>query len=229
MNDSGLCLPPEGFSCAGCARDEALSGRRHARAGLDAARLADHRVGCLVRGGACHIGSAQRFRALRIGRGIGCRRAGRADRAGAARAGAGALLGVALVLFAAVLGWWFSLEPSNDRDWVAENARLAYAAIEGDIVTVHNIRNFDYRSETDFTPAWYDKRFDLRRLEGVDLVAVYWMGPAIAHIFVSFAFAGGDHLAVSIETRKEKGEGYSTVKGSFASTSCTTSWPTSAT
>ena len=49
----------------------------------------------------------------------------------------------------------------------------------------------------------------------MDLVAVYWMGPAIAHIFVSFDFAGGDHLAVSIETRKEKGEGYSTLKGFF--------------
>ena len=123
--------------------------------------------------------------------------------------------GVYLVLFAAVLGWCFSLEPSNDRDWVAENARLAYATIDGDIVTVHNIRNFAYRSETDFTPAYYDKRFDLSQLEGVDLVAVYWMGPAIAHIFLSFAFAGGDHLAMSIETRKEKGEGYSTVKGFF--------------
>ena len=125
------------------------------------------------------------------------------------------MLGVALVLFAAVLCWWFSLEPSNDRDWVPENARLAYATIDGDTVTVHNVRNFAYRSETDFTPAYYDKRLDLSRLEGVDLVASYWMGPSIAHIFISIAFAGGDHLAVSIETRKEKGEGYSTIKGFF--------------
>jgi len=125
------------------------------------------------------------------------------------------VLGVAVVLFAVVLGWWFSLEPSNDRDWVPENVLPAYATFEGEAVTVHNVRNFTYRSETDFTPAYYDKRLDLSRLGGVDLVASYWMGPAIAHIFVSFAFAGGDHLAVSIETRKEKGEGYSTVKGFF--------------
>ena len=46
-------------------------------------------------------------------------------------------------------------------------------------------------------------------------MAIYWMGPAIAHTFLSFGFAGGDHLAISIETRKEKGEGYSTVKGFF--------------
>jgi hypothetical protein len=124
-------------------------------------------------------------------------------------------LGAYLVLFVVVLVWWRGIEPSNQRDWQADVAALPYAEINGDIVTVHNIRNFDYRSETDYTPAWYDKRFDLSKLEGVDIVAVYWMGPAIAHTFVSFAFAGGDHLAISIETRKEKGEGYSTIKGFF--------------
>ena len=124
-------------------------------------------------------------------------------------------LAVYLVLFAVLLAWWRGIEPSNDRDWQTDVAVLPYAEIAGDVVTVHNIRNFDYRSEIDYTPAYYDKRFDLTRLEGVDLVSVYWMGPAIAHTFVSFAFAGGDHLAISIETRKEKGEGYSTIKGFF--------------
>jgi hypothetical protein len=119
------------------------------------------------------------------------------------------------LVFAAALAWYFSLTPSNDRDWVPENAVLPTATVDGDLVTLHNIRNFSYRSETDFTPAYYDKRFDLRQLEGVDLVAVYWMGPHIAHVFLSFAFAGGDHLAISIEARKEKGEGYSTVNGFF--------------
>ena len=85
----------------------------------------------------------------------------------------------------------------------------------GDRVTVHNIRNFDYRSETDFTPAYYDKTFDLRELQSVDIVSAYWMGPAIAHVFVSFGFTGDDHLAISIEVRKPKGEGYSTLKGFF--------------
>ena len=120
-----------------------------------------------------------------------------------------------LVLFAVVVVWWRSIEPSNERDWQVDVAVLSYATIDGDAVTVHNIRNFDYRSETYYTPAYYDKRFDLSKLDGVDLVAVYWMGPAIAHTFVSFAFAGGDHLAISIETRKEKGEDYSTIKGFF--------------
>ncbi len=120
-----------------------------------------------------------------------------------------------LVLFLGVLAWWGNLQPSNQRDWLPNVAKLPWASVDGDIVTVHNIRNFSYRTETDFTPAWYDKSYDLRQLEGIDIVASYWMGPDIAHVFVSFAFAGGEHLAMSIETRTEKGEGYSTVKGFF--------------
>lgn len=118
-------------------------------------------------------------------------------------------------LFILVLVWWFSIEPSNERDWQVDVAVLPYATIEGNLITVHNIRNFDYRSENVYIPAYYDKRFDLSKLEAVDMIAVYWMGPAIAHIFLSFAFADDNYLAISIETRKEKGEDYSTIKGFF--------------
>jgi len=120
-----------------------------------------------------------------------------------------------MALFALLLACWSAIEPSNHRDWVPENAVLAYASIDGDRVTLHNIRNFDYRSETDFTPAYYDHTFDLRQLDAVDLFASYWMGPTIAHVFLSFGFADGNHVAISIETRRQRGEGYSSVKGFF--------------
>ncbi|HEX6733280.1 MAG TPA: DUF4105 domain-containing protein [Azonexus sp.] len=120
-----------------------------------------------------------------------------------------------VLAFVAVLVWWHRLEPSNERDWQTDVAVLPRATFDGDNVTVHNIRNFAYRSETDYTPAYYDRRFALSKLSGVDVVAVYWMGPAIAHVFLSFAFDDGEHLAISIETRKEKGEAYSTLKGFF--------------
>lgn len=110
--------------------------------------------------------------------------------------------------------WWGTIEPSNDRDWQPDVAVLPYAVVDGDRVTVHNIRDYEYRSETDFTPRYYDKTFDLRKLDRGDLIASYWMGDAIAHIFVSFGF-GEDHLAVSIEIRKEAGESYSPVAGFF--------------
>ncbi|MGR9035992.1 MAG: Lnb N-terminal periplasmic domain-containing protein [Gammaproteobacteria bacterium] len=117
--------------------------------------------------------------------------------------------------FAAILTWWLLISPSNARQWQPDVAKLAYAALDGDKVTVHNIRNFDYRSENDYQPGYYTKTFDLNKLKGVDLIAVYWMGPAIAHTMLSFDFGGNDHLAVSIEARKEMGEGYSTIKGFF--------------
>lgn len=123
-------------------------------------------------------------------------------------------LPVFAVVLAAIGVWWGSLRPSNERAWQPEVARLAYATVNGDMVTVHNIRNFDYRTETDFTPAYYDRTYDLKKLDSGDLVAVYWMGPAIAHLLLSFGF-GDDHLAISIEARKEKGEGYSSAKGFF--------------
>jgi hypothetical protein len=119
-----------------------------------------------------------------------------------------------LAAFAAVLLWWTSIAPSNERDWQTEVAVLPYATPEGDLITLHNIRNFDYRTEQDFVPQYYDRTFDLRQLDTVDLVAVYWAGDAIAHIMVSFGFAG-EHVAFSIETRKEKGEAYSSLAGFF--------------
>ena len=119
-----------------------------------------------------------------------------------------------ILAFLLVLGWWFTIEPRNDRQWQPDVATLARAEIDGDKVTLRNIRNFAYRSETDFTPRWYDKTVDLNNLETLDLIAVYWMGDAIAHTLVSFGF-GGDYVAFSIEIRKERDESFSTIGGLF--------------
>jgi hypothetical protein len=84
-----------------------------------------------------------------------------------------------LGIFLAVVAWWTTIEPSNDRDWRPEVARLPYATQDGNRITLHNIRDFDYRSETDFSPRYYDKTLDLHQLDSVDLLASYWMGPAM--------------------------------------------------
>jgi hypothetical protein len=120
-----------------------------------------------------------------------------------------------LALFALLVIWWQAMPPSNNRDWQPDLATLAWAEIVGDKVTVHNIRNCDYRSETDFTCHYYDKTFDLAKLKGVDFYLVYWGSPKIAHTMMSFDFEGQGNVCFSIETRKEKGEEYSTVKGFF--------------
>jgi uncharacterized protein DUF4105 len=122
----------------------------------------------------------------------------------------------ALVPFAAVLAWWFAIPASNDRDWMPDVARAPVAEIHGNRVTIHNIRDFEYRtSDADFVEHWETRSYDLDRLVGVDLFLSFWGPTLIAHTIMSWEFADGSHLAVSIETRKEKGEEYSAVLGFF--------------
>ena len=147
--------------------------------------------------------------------------------AGLAVAGVGLVLALlrgrairpAALVFAVAFGTfcflWSRVEPSNDRSWQPDVARIASATIEGNRVTLRNIRNFDYRTETDYDERYYDATFDLDELEGIDLLTVYWMGDAIAHVMLSFVFEGDRYVTVSIETRKEVGESYDTIRGFF--------------
>lgn len=118
-------------------------------------------------------------------------------------------------LFTLVVVWWLTIPPSNNRYWQPDVAVLPRATIAGDLVTIHNIRNCDYRSETDYTCRYYDRTFDLARLKSIDLFLVYWGSPYIAHTMFSFGFEGQGQVCFSIETRKEKGEEYSAIKGFF--------------
>ncbi|MDP3610208.1 MAG: DUF4105 domain-containing protein [Methylophilus sp.] len=119
------------------------------------------------------------------------------------------------ILFVCVVLWWMRIQPSNDRQWQQDVEKIAYATVEGDLVTVWNVRNFNYKSEFEYQPAYFNKTYDLSKLESADLFTTYWMGPAIAHTMLSFNFGEGGHLAISIEARKEEGESYSSIKGFF--------------
>jgi len=120
-----------------------------------------------------------------------------------------------VVLFAGVLGWWLTLAPSNDRSWLPQVSRLPTMEVRGDRLIVRDLRNFDYRSRSDFTPRWEERGYDLAEVVGVDLAVCDWGASLIVHTFLSWEFEGGRHLAVSIETRKEQGEGYSALRGFF--------------
>ena len=120
-----------------------------------------------------------------------------------------------LILFVLVQAWWLSIEPSNDREWLVDVARPPAVTFDGDLVTIRNIRNFHYRSETDFDENWETRSYDLSQIRGLDIYLSYWGSPMIAHTIMSWEFADGQHLAVSIETRKEVGEEYSAILGFF--------------
>lgn len=118
-------------------------------------------------------------------------------------------------IFLAALVWYFSLQPQQDAAWQPDVARLPRAELDGDRLTIHNVRNFDWRSETEFTPHWEMRSYDLAKLDGLDMFFSHWSGPAIAHTILSWSFSDGQHLAISIETRKTEGQEYSAVAGFF--------------
>ena len=108
-----------------------------------------------------------------------------------------------------------TLKPSNDRAWQPDVAQTAWAEINGDEVTIHNVRNCDYRTATDFTTHYETRTVRLSQITGMDLAINYWGSPWIAHPIVSFQFADGPPLCFSIETRKTIGQVYSTLEGFY--------------
>jgi len=126
-------------------------------------------------------------------------------------AGAGALA----VVFAVLAVWWGSIAPSNDRDWAADVARGVTATIDGDILTLHNVRNFDWRTADDAVERWETRTYRLSGLDSLDVFTSVWDSPAIAHTLVSFGFRDGRHLVFSAEIRRERGEEFSSIGGFF--------------
>lgn len=124
-------------------------------------------------------------------------------------------LGTLFAAFALVAVWWFTLRPSNDRQWQPDVAQTAWAEIKGDEVTLHNVRDCDYRTETDYTPRWETRTVRISQLTGIDLAINYWGSPYMAHPVASFRFADSPPICFSIETRKEVGESYSAIGGIY--------------
>ena len=124
-------------------------------------------------------------------------------------------LATIFALFAVIDLWWLSLRPSNDRPWQPDVAQTAWAEISGDDVTLHNVRNCDYRTETDFATNWETRTFRLSDISGLDLAIMYWGSPLMAHPIVSFRFDDTLPICFSIETRKQIGQEYSALRGLY--------------
>jgi Domain of unknown function (DUF4105) len=120
-----------------------------------------------------------------------------------------------VLLFGGVLAWWLTLSPTNDSDWQPDVANVAWGDIQGDEVTLHNVRNCDYRTETDYIPHWETRTVRVSQITGVDVAINYWGSPWIAHPIASFQFADAPPLCFSIETRKKLGQAYSTIGGLY--------------
>ena len=117
--------------------------------------------------------------------------------------------------FGAVLLWWHQITPTNDRQWADDVARITTGSVDGNRVTLHDVRNFDWRSNEDYTQRWETRDYELDKLTSVDMIMSYWDGWAIAHMLISFGFEDGQHVAFSVEVRRLKNKTYSEIGGFF--------------
>lgn len=122
---------------------------------------------------------------------------------------------LSLFLFALLLLWWQTLTPTNEKDWALDVARISHGEIQGNTLTMYNVRNFDYKSETLFYQHWETRNYNLKNLQGMDIFLSYWASDHIAHTILSWDFGEDGHLPISIETRKDLTQEYSSIKGFF--------------
>ncbi len=112
------------------------------------------------------------------------------------------------------LAWWLSQKPSLYRDWATDQDILPAISFDKNLVEVKNVRNFNYNSATDYSVAYYDKIYDVDKLDSVYYIIEPFStmdGPA--HTMLSFGFADGSYVSVSAEIRKEKGESFDPIEG----------------
>jgi hypothetical protein len=125
----------------------------------------------------------------------------------------GVPFGVAAAIALIMTVWWSFLPARNDRDWAPEYAQTLTAGIDGDIVTLGNVRSFRWQTIETAEEAWETRVFDASTVTSVDVFTSVWGNPNIAHVMVSFGFADGRHIAFSAETRRRVGQVYSTFGG----------------
>ncbi len=119
------------------------------------------------------------------------------------------------VIFLGVAAWWISISPSHDRNWRPEVAVMPRVTIDGDRVRITGVRNFDYRSQDDFTVRHEEREVLLSHLSGIDFYVSYWVEGVVGHTFLSFIFDNAPPLSISIETRPEVGEGFDPIASLF--------------
>lgn len=125
-----------------------------------------------------------------------------------------AFLIVFLLVLTVGLAWWLSQKPSLYRDWLPAESVLPEIAWSGNIAHIKNVRNHDWSSDKEFTPGYYDASYNLDELESLHyLITPFWDFDGPAHTMLSFSFSGGQHIVISAEVRKERGEGFDALLG----------------
>lgn len=111
----------------------------------------------------------------------------------------------------------FTLLPNpQPSEWETPWAKTPEFHLDGNLLTITNLRDFRYRTPDDYDVHYRTETYDLSTITGADFAECYWDGHvAICHTMLSFTFADGRHLVVSGETRLPKGVEQNAVGGLY--------------
>jgi hypothetical protein len=121
------------------------------------------------------------------------------------------------IAFIAVMAWWATIKPIGQANWAPDVARQVTGEIDGDMLTLTKVRDFEWHGKDEFTERWATRTYDLGKLRTIDLFMSYWAGPKIAHVIISFGFEDGEQLAWSVEVRRRVGGAFSPLADLFKS------------
>ena len=94
--------------------------------------------------------------------------------------------------------------------------RVPLLTFEGDRLTIENFRNFRYDCNGGFRPTYETRTVDMSSIETADYIVVPFQGLSdLAHTMVSFGCSNGEHLTVSVEARRRKGQPFGIWRGMF--------------
>ncbi|MDP6900001.1 MAG: DUF4105 domain-containing protein [Candidatus Thalassarchaeaceae archaeon] len=124
-----------------------------------------------------------------------------------------AFLGIAVFVML-VNFWWLAIgrqTARHDRNWVADCAMTSHFTMhdDRDTFTLHNRRDFTWRTTKDFDENWDEWTAKISEIVGIWYVVDHFHKiRGLAHTMVGFEFSGNRFLMASFETRREKGKRY---------------------
>lgn len=114
-----------------------------------------------------------------------------------------------------VASWYQTITPQDNRNWAADVSRGVMADIDGNLVTLKNLRDFNWQTTDKAEQRWISETYDLSKLSSVDVITSVWDSPNFAHLLVSFGFKDRENVVFSVEIRREAGENFNEIGGFF--------------